>query len=358
MNSKSRDTIFEIVRTLVAIGISLLLAFIIILFVSEEPGVAINKFLLGPLTSVRRMGNVIEMAIPLIFTGLAVSVMFKAKQFNMGAEGAFFIGGVAASFIAIRVALPMGVHPIVALLFGGLAGAVAGLIPAILKTKWEASELVSSLMLNYIFLFFGVYLINYTLRDSSAGAMVSLKFNETATLGKLIPSTRISYGLIIAIIMVIISYLFLYKSKWGYSIRMTGMNSSFAKYSGIKTAKVIIYSQVIGGFIAGMGGATEMLGMYDRFQWQGLPGYGFDGIIVAILARYNPALIPVAAIFLAYIRVGADIMSRSTDVASEVVAIIQGIMIILISAYSFLAVWKHKMLVKKSKLSLAAEGEN
>jgi ABC-type uncharacterized transport system permease subunit len=111
----------------------------------------------------------------------------------------------------------------------------------------------------------------------------------------------------------------------------------------------MLIAQFIGGFLAGIGGATELLGIYSRFEWAASPGYGWDGFIVATLSRYNPALVPVAAFFLAYLRVGADAMARYTDVPSEVIIMIQAIMIVLISAQGFLAFWKHKILLKGLK---------
>ncbi len=355
MKSKGKGLLFEAIRTLVAISIALILAVLLITLVSDDPAEALNKFLLGPLASFKRFSNVIEMAIPFIFTGLAVCIMFQAKQFNMIAEGGFFIGGVAAAYIAIKVALPMGIHPAVAIIFGGFIGGLAGLIPGLLKSKWKADEFVSSLMLNYVLLYAGLYVINYILRDENAGSMASYLFSESAKLPVMVPGTRLHFGLILAIVAIILTYLFLYRSKWGYSIRMTGLNARFAEYSGINTAKVIIYSQIIGGALAGIGGATEMMGMYERFQWQALPGTGFDGILVAILAKNNPIFVPIGAIFLAYLRVGADVMSRSTDVPSEVIIVIQAIMIMLIAAQRFLAKYKHKMIVKDSKQQ--AKGE-
>ncbi|MEW9094513.1 MAG: ABC transporter permease [Clostridiaceae bacterium] len=355
MSSKKIETQFEIIRTFVAILLAMSLAFLIILGISKQPLEALTTFLTGPFSSLRRFGNMIEMSIPFIFSGLSVCVMFQAKQFNMITEGAFFIGGVAASFIAVKVMLPIGIHPIVAILFGGLIGALAGLIPGILKTKWNADELVSSLMLNYVCLYMGIYVINNVLRDPSAGMMSSYVFNPTAVLKKIVPGTRIHLGIFVAILFIILTYLFMYRSKWGYALRMTGLNKNFAEYSGINTKKVILYSQVLGGFIAGLGGATEILGMYQRFQWQSLPGYGFDGIIVAILARNNPLFIPVGALFLAYLRVGADIMARMTDVPSEVIAVIQAIIIMLIAANRFLAKWKHQRIVKDSQEKLAVK---
>jgi len=345
-----KNTLFEFLRTAIAILIAILLAFIIIFFISKDPLSAINEFLLGPISSFRHFGNVIEMVIPLIFASLAVSVMFQAKQFNMGAEGSFFIGAVAAAAIGIKFKLPGVIHPLVAIAAGGIVGGAANFIPAFLKARWKASELVSSLMLNYIMFDLGIYFINYYLRDPYAGAMVSYQVNPTANLPQFIPRTRIHAGVFIAILAVIVVYYFLYRTRWGFALRMTGINSMFADYSGINTNMVILYSQVIGGVIAGVGGATELLGMYQRFQWQALPGYGFDGIIVAILARNNPLLIPVAAIFLAYLRIGADLMSRMTDVPSEMVAVIQAIMIMLIAAEAFLSYWRHKMVVREAKI--------
>ena len=345
----NQKRVFEFTRTILAIVIALLIALITILFVSDEPANALSTFLLGPLKSVRHFGNVLEMMIPLLFTGLAVSIMFSAAQFNLGAEGAFFLGGIASTYIAVKWALPNVVHPVFAILAGGLVGALFCAIPAFLKVKWNASELVSSLMLNYVAFFLGLYMINYYLRDVNAGAMVSEKLAATSKLIKIIPKTRVHFGIIIAVIAVVLVFYFMYRTRWGYRIRLTGLNSSFARYSGIKTASVIMMSQVLGGFVAGAGGSIEILGMYRRFSWQSLPGYGWDGIIVAILARNNPALIPVGAFFLAYLRIGADLMARTSDVQSEVVYIIQGVMIVLIAAESFLAQYRHKLVFKEAR---------
>jgi ABC-type uncharacterized transport system permease subunit len=339
---------FELGRTLLAILIALALAMVIIFLISDVPGQALKYFLLGPLDSLRHFGNVLEMMIPLIFTGLAISIMFSSAQFNLGAEGAFFFGAIAASFIAVNWNLPPVIHPTIAILWGGVIGAVFCGIPGFLKIKWGASELVTSLMFNYIALFFGLYLINYFLRDVNAGAMVSFPLAESAKLSKLIPKTKVHFGIIITIVMILLSAVFLYRTRWGYRIRVVGKNITFAEYVGIGTASTIILAQAVGGFIAGMGGAIEVLGMYRRFEWQFLPGYGWTGVIVAILARNNPLYVPLAAFFLAYLRIGADIMSRQTDVQNEFVAIIQGVIIILVAAEAFLSKRRHKLVVKEA----------
>ncbi|MFJ5717859.1 ABC transporter permease [Neobacillus sp. NPDC093127] len=339
---------FELIRTVVAIVVSLVFATIIIFIVSDEPLTAITTFLTGPLQSVRSVGYVIEMTIPLIFTGLAISVMFQAKQFNLAAAGSFFMGGVIASALAIKLNLPNFIHPLVCLVAAGVIGGIICVIPAILKIKWKASELVSSLMFNYIMFFGGLFIINHYFRDPSTGIVASFEFKSTARLINLVSGTRIHVGFLIAVGMIVFCYYLLYRSKWGYEIRMTGQNLRFSEYSGIKVSKVILYSQIIGGIIAGIGGASEILGIYNRFTWTDMPSYGWDAIIVAILARNNPILVPLSAFFLAYLRIGADIMGRMTDVQSEVFAIIQGVMILLIAAESFLSSWKHRRVYRNA----------
>jgi len=351
----NKRLVFEFIKTIVAIIFALALAFTIIYFVSEDPAYALNRFLVGPTGTMRHFGNVLEMAIPLTFTGLAICVMFQARQFNIGADGGFFIGAVGATFIAITYKLPPGVHTLVAIAFGGLLGGLGSSVPALLKAKWKSSELVSSLMMNHILFLLGLYVINNKLRDPQAGAMASYTFNETANLSKILEGTRLHSGIFIALLMIALTYYFLYRTKWGYALRMTGKSSKFAQYSGISVTSVIIYSQVIGGILAGIGGATEMLGMHNRFQWQLSPGFGWDGIIVAVLARNNPLLIPIAAFFLAYMRIGADLMSRMADVPSEVVSIVQSIMIMLVTAEAFLSHWRHKLIVRDANVIFDAK---
>lgn len=346
----NRKVNFQLIKIAITIMIAFLLAFIVIFLVSDKPFNAFSQLLLGPLSSIRRFSNVIELSIPLIFTGLAVSIMYEAKQFNLMAEGSFFIGAVGASYVAINFNLPFGVHALVAVMAGGIVGGLANSIPAVLKSKYNGNELVSSLMMNHIILLLGLFIVNSLLRDTSVGTLASFEFHDTAKFPRFIPKTRIHMGIFIAIAMIFFVYYLLYKTKWGYALRMTGHNINFSQYSGIKTSHIIFSSQVVGGIIAGIGGATEMLGMYSRFEWHKLTEYGWDGIIVAILAKNNPKFVPVAAFFLAYIRTGADIMSRTTDVASEIISVIQALIIMLITAEAFMSRWKQNRIVKQTLL--------
>lgn len=346
MRAKKIEKQFEFLRAAFAIFLALGLAVVIILLVSSEPLESLWYLLIGPFTTVRRMGNVVEAVIPLLFTGVGVSIMYSASQTNMAAEGAFFLGGVGATAVALQQ-LPVGLHPLLSIAAGGIAGAAVTVVPAMLYVKYGAKPVVSSLMMNYIALYLGLYCINYFLYDTEAGFLCSRTFLASAKLPGIIPKTSIHAGLFLGVIVVVAGYLYLHKSKGGYALRVVGMNIDFARYAGIKVGATILSCQIIGGFLAGMGGAVEVLGMYDRFQYQTLTGHGFDGILVAIMAKYNPKMIPLAALFLAYIRVGADIMARMTDVSVEIVAVIQAVIILFVAAERFLSGWEHKKIVSE-----------
>lgn len=357
MTNKQQNILFNIIRTLIAVLISLGFVLLIVVLISDSPLEALKAFLTGPFSSKRRLGNVVETSIPLIFTGLAACVMFQAKQFSMIGDGSFFFGALVSTAFALNVSLPAGLHPLVTILVGGVVGGLCGILPGFLKAKWNTNEFVVSMMFNSVLIYFGLYILYNVIRDSKSGFLASYELPESAKLTQFIDGTKVHTGLFLALAMVVLVYLFMYKTKWGYAIRMTGINKQFAEYSGINTFSVVLLCQVIGGFIAGIGGTTEILGMYKRFQWSDTPGYGFDGLTVSILAAYNPALVPLGALFIAYLRVGTDVMARVTDVPSEVVSIIQGIVMLLVTATAFLANWKHKMIVNSTQSASALQNK-
>ena len=355
MNVKQIERVMDVAKTVAAVLLSFAATILLICLVSSTPMETIRDFFLGPFETRRRIGNIIEMAIPICFTGCGICIMYSTGHINMGSSGYFYMGGLAASVIAYRFMLPAGIHPVVCILFGGLMTALIAAIPAILFIRWDINEIVSSLMLNYIWVFLGTWILRTFMLDPAAGFNASKAYMETAKLTGILPGTRIHTGLILAVLVVIFSWVFLKKTKWGYEIRMMGMNSKFAVYSGMGITGVLLSSQMIGGFIAGIGGATEVLGMYTRFEWAAAPTTGFDGIMVAAIAQRNPALVPVAALFLAYVRVGADVISRTSDVPSEIVSIIQALIIMLVGAQMFLSGVRHKQIVKASVRQLAKE---
>lgn len=348
MNRK-REALFQAMSVFIAVAVALLVAFLIIFCVSDEPMEALKAFITGPVSTKRRMGNVVGVMIPLMFTGLAACIMFQAKQFSLIGDGAFLVGALATAVLVLNFDLPVIAAPLIGIVLGGVVGGICAIIPGYLKAKWNANEFVVSMMFNSILVYFTVYILLNYIRDPDSGFLASFALPENAKLPVLISKTDVHAGFFIALFMVVLTTLFMYKTKWGYSIRMVGINPQFSRYSGINTFLVMFSCQIIGGFIAGIGGSVELLGMYDRFQWQDTPGYGFDGMTVAILAANNPALVPVGALFLAYIRVGTDVMARTSNVPNEAVSIIQGIIMILITASAFLSGTKHKMVIRSAK---------
>ena len=345
----SRERSFNIIRTAVAMLVAILVAFVIIVLVSDQPVESIKIFLLRPFSTKRYLGNIVETAVPLIFSGLAMAIMFRANLFNLGGEGIFFIAGITGSIAAIWPQLPPIVFPIVCIMAGALTGILVMLIPGVLKAKYGASEMVTSLMMNNILLGVGLYLLNNMMRDPQVASLVSYQYRSNALLGNIIPGTRVHVGFLIALACAFAAYVFLFKSKWGYEIRMVGNNGRFASYSGINVTKVIIIVHVVAGAIAGMGGIIECLGMHRRFEWTALPGYGFDGAMIAMLAGNHPIGVIGAAFFVSYLRVGADLVNRASDVPTEMIAILQSIIILLISAERFLHKYKQHWIEKEEK---------
>lgn len=350
MDSNKRiNLLVDLVKLALIILIACVLVSVIVWAVSDDPVTAITSFFIGPFTSLRRIGNIIEAASPLMFTALAVIIIFGSGQFSMIAEGSFFIGTTGAMVVAIACKLPVGLHPTAAILFGGLCGAAVAMVPAFLKMKWNVSELVTSIMFNYVVQFFAIYMVSYHFREVSSSSLASLRFERSAELPVVIEGTRIHAGVLLAIFLCILVWLLLNRTALGMKLRITGDNPLFARYAGLKVTGLMVAAQVMAGAIAGMGGGAELLGMYSRFKWTTTPGYGWTGIVVALLARSNPLLVPLAAAFIGYLNVGADIMARSSDVGREVVSMIQGVMMFLIAADALLRRWRQRLIVQAAK---------
>ena len=357
MSEKRINLLVDVVRLLIIVLISGVLVSAVIFMVSEDPSVAIYSLFLGPFESIRRIGNIIEAASPLIFTALAVIIIFNTGQFSMISEGSFFIGAMGATIIGITCKLPSGIHPVVALLFAGVCGGIVAMVPAFLKKQWGVDELVTSIMFNYVVQFFALYLINYHFREIGSSTLVSLEVGETAALPTVVEGTRIHVGVLLGLALCVLVWMLMNRTPFGKKATICGDNPLFAKYTGLKVTGIMFAAQIIAGAIAGIGGGAELLGMYTRFKWNASPGYGWTGIVVALLARKNPLMVPFAALFIGYLNVGADIMARSSDVGREFVGVIQGIMMFLVAAEALLKGWRQHLIVKQAKEDEKAHGE-
>ncbi len=363
--SDRRLIVFNLLRGVAAISLALAVAAIFIFISSDEPLTALKYLLVGPVVSFKATGNVFNTTsfltilaamIPTIFSGLAVCVMFSANQFNLGGEGAIMLGGFVGALLGIYLDLNTGLHQVVCVLAGAVAGGLIMLIPAILKVKLGASEMVTSLMMNYVVMFVILHFLNFVFADRSKGATQTFPFLETARIPEIISNgTKLTWGFVVALIFVVIIALFMYRTKWGYAIRMIGINQSFAQYSGMQVGTVIILSQVIGGMLSGMGGSIEVLGRFSTFLWRELPGYGWLGITIAILAKNNPIFVPFAAFFIAYLNKGCNLMATYSDVPSEMIDIIQAAIFLFFAAEQFLAKYRQRIVVRNAQRDLALQ---
>ena len=345
---------FSAIRIAAALLLSLLIVFAIILFVSEMPGVAIQKLMTGPLETKRSFFNVIVRGIPLVFTGLGLTLCLKSGIFNISSDASFYMGAVVATAIAISWPLPNIVHQIVLIGAAAIVGGLISMLPVIVNKYTRVNPVVLAIMANSIFYYFGLSIISSFFLEKS-GSWGSYKFPDDARLGTMIKGTSLHYGFVIVILVTLFVIFLMNKTSFGYKVRVTGSNPAFAKTSGIRTGFIILFAQFIGGAIAGMGGAIEMVGVYKRFQWQTQTNYVWDGLLIYMLANGNPVFIPITAFFIAYLRVGAEIMSRSSDLDPEIVTFLQGIIILLVASQRFLYFLKKR---HDQKLSLKqAEAE-
>lgn len=363
--NKKRSTLFSIVKGALAILVSLLVAAILV-FVSAEGDTFAQKFaetltalksmLVSPLFksngsfNFKGLCDVFALMIPIMFTGVGTCIMFSANQFNLGSEGGIMLGAFVTACVAVYAPIKGVLLPIVAILAGGVATAIVLYIPATLKAHFGVSEMVNSLMLNYIIQYFIMFLLNMYLADTSKGQVQMLPIQDNAALPQIIDNgSKFHIGFIIGLIVVALAWIFMYRTKWGYSIRMIGINQDFSKYSGLNVVAIVILAQVLGGLIAGIGGGVEMLGRYTAFNWKTLPGYGWTGVTVAILAGNNPILVPFAAFFISYLNKGCALMATYTSIPSQLIDIIQAVLFLLFAADKFLSRYKQKLVVRTAE---------
>jgi general nucleoside transport system permease protein len=281
-------------------------------------------------------------ATPLILVGLACSIAFRMRLWNIGAEGQFFLGAFGASAVVLLPLLPetapQWLFIVVMIVTGFAAGALWGFIPGFLKAKFNVNEIISTLMLNYIAVAWNNYFIFAVW--SEGGFQMSPMFPRNSWLPRLadyakeFPQLRgltVHLGLIIALVSVVVVWFLLYRSKWGYEIRLIGDNPKAAQYAGINIKKNIILVFMVSGGLAGLAGMSEITGVVHRLQGAISPGYGYTGIIIAWLAKLNPfAVVLVSILFGALILAGREIQP------SGIPKMIQGIILVCLIASDFL----------------------
>lgn len=343
---------FEMIRTLLAIILSFVAIGIVVILTSEEPGQVLYWFVVGPLTSVRRMGQILQVAIPFTICSLGFTVMLRAGKFNLCTDGVFYICMAFASMLALSLNLPPIVAPIVIILLCAGIGAVFALLPASLEYKWNANLVVAALMLNYVWLHVGRYILLYVINDPSLTYTGSYKFPDETTLDTVIRGTGVHAGLYVVIIIAVIVYVLTKRTRLGFSITQIGNNPEFARASGINVGLTALAAQAIGGAFIGAGGAVEVLGTYKQFKSDALLNYGGYAMLITAVGKNDPIKVIIASILISYMRAGAALVNSKTDIPLELADVLQGILVIFVAADLLFANMKHKWIVKRSELDI------
>jgi simple sugar transport system permease protein len=249
----------------------------------------------------------LQLATPLILTGLSAVVAFRSGMFSLGQMGQLTLGGMMAAWLGYAIHLPPVVHPLVAMGAAMVVGAAYGWFPGVLRVKLGVNELVCTIVLNNIAALFVRYLINFPLRADQSTTAHSPLIDETARLMVFAPASKWGTGFIIAILAVIFVHYFLSRSARGYEQRMAGEASLFARFGGIYSDQAAVRGMVISGALAGLAGALLALGVYYRMLDGFEGGVGFDGVTAAILGATNPLGTFIVAIFFAGVRQGAQV---------------------------------------------------
>jgi simple sugar transport system permease protein len=352
----------------IAVAAALTVGAIILLLQDVSPITAYREMITGAFTNKNGLADTLVKAIPLLLVGLGVAIAFRGGVINIGAEGQLIVGALLTTFVGLQLGdrLPGALVIVICLLAGMFMGGVWGAIPGYLKARLGVNEILSTIMMNQIAIQLGFFLLRGPMIDPAeleAGTNIPhsarlarstdlprftdiaqwLGLNKSAEelgltgfaaefYGLLVEPTRLHAGLIIAIIMAILVYIFLWRTTIGYRIRAVGQNPNASKYAGINVQRYIILSITLGGMFAGLAGAIEILGLHHRmFEPTAVSaGYGFSGIVVALFGSLHPLGIIPSALLFGGLLVGGDKMQRAIQVPQVLITVILGLVVLFV----------------------------
>lgn len=315
--------------SMVAVALALVVGAVFILWAGKSPVVAYQALWSGSFGSIQDFGEMLVSMTPLVFTGLAVAFAYRCGLFNIGVEGQFIVGQLGAAWAGYAITgLPAVLHVPSALLFGAAAGAIWAGIPGYLKAKLGVHEVINTIMLNYIALYFTHYLVIGPLKGHPF-LPVTKEILPSAVLWHFLPPTRANIGILVALLCAVIVYVILWKTRLGYEVRAVGHSQDAAEYAGISVGRSMVMAMLISGALAGMGGAVQVLGLQLKFyDVTSFTGYGFDGIAVALIGNLHPAGVVVAAALFGILARAGMMMQSLADVPKEVIGIVSAAIIV------------------------------
>lgn len=322
------------------------LFFLLILLVGSDVGKALKGFWKGAFGSSYSIGEVLVKASPLILCGLSVAIGAHSGFTNIGAEGQFYIGAATATFIGMYcTALPGWLLLPLSMVLGFLTGGLWAMIPGILKARFGISEVINTIMFNYIATGVIGILLQTVLKAPDAYYPVSANMPEGLTLPLILEKTRLHAGLIVSLVCAVLVYILIYRTYLGFRIRAVGMNPRACLCAGIDVKRDLIVSSLLSGGFAGLAGVCEIAGLQHRLMDGISPGYGYLAIVAALLGGNHPVGIVFASVGIAALQVGASGMQRSAGVPTSISNIMLGALVLLILGRSLL----EKTLMKGGK---------
>ena len=270
---------------------------------------------------------------PLALAGVGICLAFRAGAFNVGAEGQLYMGGIAAAWVGLELGAQPGAITVPAMALAAFAaGAVWSGVAGVLKLRFEANELITTIMLSYIAIFLVAYWLHGPLQDPDSPLGQTARLSHEASLPVILPRTRLNLGLVIALGSAILAHLFLWRTVWGYRTRVVGFNSRAAANAGIDASSVVLATFLLSGGLAGLAGFAEVAGVQHRMIENLSPGYGYTAIMVALLGQTNPLGALAAAFLFAALEVGATTMEAAAHVPSTIATFIQGLVVLFLIA--------------------------
>ena len=320
----------------IALGASAIVSAILLKFTGADVGVAYAAMFDGAFGDKRAIGKTLIKATPIILTGIAVTVAFRAKIWNIGAEGQLFAGALASYWAYLLLGPGAGAYILPLICLAGF-----------LRSRFQINEVLTTVMLNYVIIFFMSFmLVSGPWRDPSSHFAQTPRIDKSVWLPKIMDGSKLHIGFLIAVVCAIAVYVMLTRSSFGYEIRAVGHNPRASKFKGINVGKTAILAMCISGGLAGLAGVTEVFGVAYRLKGEISHGYGFTGIIVAVLAVLNPLAVIFVAVFFGAFAVGGVVMQVATGVPSVITSAIEAIILLFFLAAGtlthFQIVWKDK----------------
>ena len=325
---KARSMVFGAVAMVV---IALLVGAVLVLISGNDPLEAYATLISGAFSSKQRVSELFVKLVPVMIMGLGVSIAYKAQLWNIGAEGQFTIGAIASTAVGLYVKLPVFLLLPLTVLTAIVAAGAWALLAGFLKTKFNANEVITTLMLNYIAAYFLKYLVYGPMMDPAGQLPQSAVLMEGLRLKQFFPGLRVHAGLIIMAVVLILVIL-LWKSVTGYKIKLIGQGERVATYAGVNVNRTVLMTMFISGAICGLAGWIETFGLQYRVMDNFAGSYGNIATVVALLGALNPYGVAAASVFFSILLVGGASMQRMTDVPYSIVDVIQGLIIIFVIA--------------------------